>query len=351
MVSQNSKSYDALIVYNSDNKSSVEDILYEHRNYNPNWKLYKADQIALSNNSIEKFREVLSQSKAVVFFIGSQESGDWPGNLRFQTIQSLTEESKLQLISALLPGVTTLPKTYSFIQAAEIRFDSSSSDVAHTQLYHRINDAAKKVMAASKPSADEQALSQDTQASSAVRVASINTAGVVKTTFITTAGVVVVGLFNVVLSLLKDGVPELPDATSNSTQARVFQESILVPATAKSGISYMYSGDQPARIEYEAAGAWQAIPENYQGDEFVPKGDTNANGYLNFTTERITRCPNANIGALVVRKPSGDCVASGVKGTFYAEPGDEFAFLLNDTPDMYSDNQGMITVRLYKKAN
>lgn len=342
----NSSFFDALLIYDKNDEQLVQKIVEELKPFNLDLWLY--EEQSLGGDSAEAtFRKGLSKSRSIVFFIGQNELREWNG-LAFPVVRDLIAEYSIRLIPVLLPDVHNVPNTYRFLKVQKIILEDSKDSEGLARVYASVkagNGEPDLQEGNSNPSEETPSLENIEHSKS-------NTGWESFLAFWTTLpGVItaVAALITALGGLYVNGALKAPDDASSNSQPGVLLKSIdEISASSESGASYKYSGDKAAVLEYEASGTWVAIPKTYKGEENVPKGHISANGYPNFTSERETPCPDANIGALVVKKPSGECVSSGEKGSFKAQPGDTFAFLMNDTPDMYTDNQETISVEIYK---
>lgn len=126
---------------------------------------------------------------------------------------------------------------------------------------------------------------------------------------------------------------------------------LVVDAKSLTGDTYPHpENEQPAELEYKAHGKWTAIPTDVPQPN-IPKGEKDADGYTdtNFSANPDKPCPNSNTGALVVVAEDSECLSDGKTGSFTAQPGHEYRFIMNDNRQLYGDNEGIIKVTLHKK--
>ena len=157
----------------------------------------------------------------------------------------------------------------------------------------------------------------------------------------------------VTIATILDLSPKDKDAASETSQndpTEIFKpETFSVPAGLTTGYTYTYpKTEKPAKLEYVASGRWIAIPIATQGN--MPKGEIDANGYSGWGSNPSKPCPAVNLGALAVTTESNQCLTVGAKGSFDAEPGASYKFVMNDAFDMYKDNEGAMVITLYKKT-
>ncbi|HAX80787.1 MAG TPA: hypothetical protein DCY88_34355 [Cyanobacteria bacterium UBA11372] len=141
------------------------------------------------------------------------------------------------------------------------------------------------------------------------------------------------------VALIQIFKPQMP-ASNPSPQTR-----IEVDAKSERGTPYTNSKDKPVQIKFHAQGKWLAIPQHISGDN-LPKGYMSPDGSGDFASNPNKVCPGYPLGALVVKKSQGNCIASGTEGTINLEPGQTVYFLINDVKSLYNDNEGIIKVDL-----
>jgi len=71
-----------------------------------------------------------------------------------------------------------------------------------------------------------------------------------------------------------------------------------------------------------------------------------ANGSGDFPANSNRLCPGFALGALVIRRQQGECIASGANGYFDLTTGETVYFSTNDVKSRYDDNDGEIKVTL-----
>lgn len=141
------------------------------------------------------------------------------------------------------------------------------------------------------------------------------------------------------VALIQIFKPQMP-ASNPSPQTR-----IEVDAKSERGTPYTNSTDKPVQIKFHAQGKWLAIPQHISGDN-LPKGYMSPNGAGDFASNTDKLCPGPALGALVVKKYQGNCIASSAEGTINLEPGETVYFLMNDVKGLYKDNEGVVKVDL-----
>ncbi|OUL31164.1 hypothetical protein BV378_02390 [Nostoc sp. RF31YmG] len=164
----------------------------------------------------------------------------------------------------------------------------------------------------------------------------------------------IAGVLGGVLAIIKVFHPDgtgSPNPTASAAPNQNAIASFVVNAKDKQGLNY-YSNqeNEPIKIRYKAKknDFWVVVPNNYPGNN-LPKGDISLDGDRNFPANNsYMPCPGVPIGALVVVKKNGQCVASGAEGTFSLDPSEKASFLVNDVKTKYNDNDGSATVQLYK---
>ena len=129
--------FDAFFAHNSLDKDLVRQIKRNleqlARDRNIDLKIWLDEEQIGPGLILYQIQTGISESRCVVFFIGSNGSGQWQGNLELPTIANLVINSKITLIPVLLPGVQKMPygKEYLFLDAhfwiAFSRTDDSQS--------------------------------------------------------------------------------------------------------------------------------------------------------------------------------------------------------------------------------
>lgn len=132
----------------------------------------------------------------------------------------------------------------------------------------------------------------------------------------------------------------------------VILKQFEVFAADESGSIYTYpKTKKPAVLYYSVTPenkGWLAIPLGTKEDE-VSTGSVTADGYFDsdFTPNSSRPCKNYRLGALVViNNKNGDCLASGKKSFFPAQPGEAYRFVMNDVKGLYFDNKGSLPIQL-----
>lgn len=137
----------------------------------------------------------------------------------------------------------------------------------------------------------------------------------------------------------------IPKDGTNSTTVQ--QSSIEVDAKSDVGTPFTNTKNKPIQIKFRTQGKWLVIPANVNDPKKdYPKGFISPNGGGNFGANPNRSCPGYALGALVVKTSKGECIASGVDGTFDLTTGQTVYFLANDVKGLYGDNDGSVKVDL-----
>ncbi len=129
-------------------------------------------------------------------------------------------------------------------------------------------------------------------------------------------------------------------------------KTIDVYADSIKGTEYTNKEDKYLQIRFKADGKWLAIPE----DNSNPNIPDNAKGYIsakgdpNFQSND-TPCSRFPLGALIVKRQDGKCLASGEEDSFDLAPKETVYFLMNDVPSLYKDNKGSLKVNVSISQN
>jgi hypothetical protein len=131
--------FDAFFAHNSSDKEIVRQIkrnveqLARDRDSNINLKIWLDEDQIVPGLLLPQIQTGISKCRYAVFFIGSNGSGQWQGNLELPVISNLAIRSRIKLIPVLLPGVQEMPNdsNYLFLDAhfwiAFSRTDDSQS--------------------------------------------------------------------------------------------------------------------------------------------------------------------------------------------------------------------------------
>jgi hypothetical protein len=117
--------FDAFFAHNSSDKKIVRQIkrnveqLARDRDSNINLKIWLDEDQIVSGLLLPQIQTGISECRCAVFFIGSNGSGQWQGNLELPIITDLAIRSQIKLIPVLLPGVQEMPNdnNYLFLRA------------------------------------------------------------------------------------------------------------------------------------------------------------------------------------------------------------------------------------------
>ena len=142
----NDRQFDAFLAHNSKDKPQVKAI--SNKLKERNLKLWlDEDEIKGGDTLLDKIQTGLSQSKSIIFFIGSDGSGKWQGNLELPIIANLVINNNIRLIPVLLPGIKELPNDsrYYFLGTRLwIPFDNINDSNALDRLYRSIKEKFKE---------------------------------------------------------------------------------------------------------------------------------------------------------------------------------------------------------------
>ncbi len=152
----------------------------------------------------------------------------------------------------------------------------------------------------------------------------------------------IAGVLGGILAIVQVFKPQTPPPPKTPSEQNTV---IQVDAKSIQGTPFKNPEKKPVKIKFEAEGQWSVIPQNVSGNNF-PKGLISANGSGDFAANSRKLCPGFALGALVVRRQQGECIASGANGNFDLTTGETVYFSTNDVKSRYEDNDGSIQVTL-----